>query len=147
MDYLVMVQFEFWLGRDHFYTRNLDTIFQDCSEMSVGRGLYRLKACLISCLASIWYDFLLRGVSEYILVFVISLFFLLVIFQGHAWEVQFWQSCMLMACSFINSEIFCKFMGLLSVGECISSKGNCQSLLLLKMNFTLDVRLALSITR
>ena len=40
-----------------------------------------MEACLISFLASIWCGFLLRGVSEYILVFVIY-FFLLIWFVG-----------------------------------------------------------------
>ena len=39
-------------------------------------------------------------------------------------RVHFWYSCMLMACNFTNNKIFCAFSGLLSVGECISSKNN-----------------------
>ena len=31
---------------------------------------------------------------------------------------------MIMAFSFINNGIFCAFMDLFSVGECITSKGN-----------------------
>ena len=73
-------------------------------------------------LASIRSEFLLRGVSIYILVFV-NLFIYLFIW-GHRGGVHFWYSCMLMACNFINNEILCAFTGLLSVGECISSKNN-----------------------
>ena len=140
MGYLVTVQFGFWLGRDCVWTRNLDTIVQVCSEILFGRGLYRVEACLIGCLASIWCEFLLRGVSEYVLVFVTYLFLLLVVSWVRRWGVQFWQRCMLMACNFINNEIFCAFKGLLSVGKCISIKGNGQPLFFLEMNFTMNIR-------
>ena len=139
MGYLVTVWFGFWLGRDRFWTRSLDTIFQFCLGILFGRGLYRVEACLISFLASIWCGFLLRGVSEYILVFVIYFFLLIMVCWERGWGVQFWQSCMLMACKLINDEIFCTFTGLLSVVECISSKGNGQPLFLLEMNFTMDI--------
>ena len=140
MGYHVAVQFGFWLGRDRFWTRNLDTIFQVCSEIFFGRGLYRVEACLISCLASIWCEFLSRGVSKYILVFVAYLFLFLMVSWGRRWGVQFWQSCMLMACNFINNEIFWAFTGLLSVRECISSKDNGQPLFFFEMSFTMDIR-------
>ena len=140
MVYPFTVQSGFWFGRDRFWTRNLDTIFQVCSEILFGRGLYRVEAYLISCLSSIWCKFLLRGVSEYVLVFVTFLLLLIMVSWGRRGRVQFWQSCMLMACSFTNNEILCALTGLLSVGECISSKGNGQPLLLLEMNFTMDIR-------
>ena len=90
--------------------------------------------------SSVWCKFLLRGVSEYVLVFVTFLLLLIMVSWGRRGRVQFWQSCMLMACSFTNNEILCALTGLLSVGECISSKGNGQPLLLLEMNFTMDIR-------
>ena len=90
-------------------------------------------------LASIRSEFLLRGVSVHILVFVTLSLFIMVSW-GHRGGVQFWKSCMLMACNFINNGIFCAFTGLLSVGECISSKSNGQPLFLLEMNFIMDIR-------
>ena len=140
MVYLFTVQSGFWFGRDRFWTRNLDTIFQVCSEILFGWDFYRVEAYLISCLSSIWCKFLLRGVSEYVLVLVTFLLLLIMVSSGRRGRVQFWKSCMLMACSFINNEILCALTGLLSVGECISSKGNGQPFLLLEMNFTMDIR-------
>ena len=124
MGYLFTVQFEFRLGREHFWARNLNCV----------------KACLISCLASIWCKFLLRGVSEYISFFVTYVFLLLMVSWGRRGGIQLWQSCMLMACNFINNEIFCAFTELLSMGERTSSKGNSQPLFLLEMNFSMDIR-------
>ena len=47
-----------------------------------------MEACLISCLASIRCEFLLRGVSEHILGFVT--FLLIVVYWERRGEVQFW---------------------------------------------------------
>ena len=44
-----------------------------------------------------------------------------------------------MTCNSTNNENLCAFMGLLSVGECIS-KGNCKPLFLLEINCTVDIR-------
>ena len=60
-------------------TRNLDAIFLICSEILLGKGLYRAEACLFSFLTSIRCEFLLRGVSLHSFVFVT---YLLLLFMG-----------------------------------------------------------------
>ena len=125
-----------------------NAFWQGCSEMLFGKGLYRVEECLFSILASRRCEFLLRGFSVHVLIFVTYSFLLIMVSWARRWGFQFWQSCLLMACNFINNEIFCAFTGLLSVGECISSKSNGQPLFLLEKNFpwTLDTLIALFTT-
>ena len=151
MGYLFTVQFGFWSGKYRLWTKNLETILRSvrkyfsvvacimCKQVYFFYVLF-IHIFLFIFLASIRTQFLLRGVSIHILVFVNLVCDLFIIVSwGCRGGVQFWCSCMLMACSFINNEIFCTFTGL-SVGECISSKNNGQPLFLLEVNFTMDIR-------
>ena len=151
MGYLFTVQFGFWSGRYRLQTRNLETILRSvrkwlpsCVSRFIFFYVLFIYIFLFIFLASIRTQFLLRGVSIHILVFVnlvCDFFFYLfiIVSWGRRGGVQFWCSCMLMACNFINNEIFCTFTGF-SVGECISSKNNGQPLFLLEVNFTMDIR-------
>ena len=90
-----------------------------------GRHLYRVEASKFSWLASIWCEFLLRSVSTHVLVFVTYLFFIYMVYIRRGAIVgEFSFGRVPCWCNFINNESFCNFMGLPSVGECISSKGN-----------------------
>ena len=160
MGYLFTVQFGFCFGRDRLWTRNLETIFRSVwkyfliGTCIVWRQVYYLLFfmfylviylyCFVFFL--LFFFLLLYGVSfcqrcfHVYFSFCESIYLSTYLFGwGRRGGVYFWYSCMLMACNYINNEILCAFIGLLSVGECIFSKKYGQPLFLLEMNFTTDI--------
>ena len=102
---------------------------------------------LIYFLASIRSEFLLRGVPIYILVFV-NLFIYLLIYFGAPWGSSFLIQLHVDEMQFYQQWNTLLFTGLLSVGECISSKTMVSLCFCLKWTspWTLDTFLALFIT-